>query len=79
MSRENVEQKGRRYLVEGRLRIRLATPRRIEATCRGSLAESYSLLLTADHASCDCPARSRRCAHIAALLLVCDRPRMEAR
>jgi uncharacterized Zn finger protein len=73
--RENAETKGRRYLIEGRLTLRLVTPRRVEAVGRGSLGDTYSLSLTAALASCDCPARAR-CAHLIALRLVANRPRM---
>ena len=35
MTRENAISKGERYLLSGRLTIRLVTPERIEAHCKG--------------------------------------------
>ena len=35
-SRENIESKGRRYLIEGRLTVRHVTAHEVRATCRGT-------------------------------------------
>ena len=75
MPRENAEAKARRYLAEGRLTVTLATPRRVEARCRGSLGEEYRLDFTPGTVHCDCPARGGKCCHLLALGLVTVRPR----
>jgi hypothetical protein len=68
--RENVETKARRYLTEGRVRIRLLNEESgvVDAEVRGNGA-----VYAVDHDdkgwSCDCAARTE-CAHIAALKCV---------
>jgi uncharacterized Zn finger protein len=75
--RENAEQKGRRYAVEGRLLVRHVTEDRIEASCHGN-GEVYSLGLTpSGRWWCSCPAVGR-CCHLVALQLVCVAPRRRA-
>lgn len=68
--RENAETKGRRYLIEGRLWVRVAGPDGVQAFCRGS-GEVYRVEWRPDlnQWDCTCPARSR-CAHIVACELV---------
>lgn len=70
--RENVEQKGRRYIIEGRLRVTWIDHHRIEATCRGSDA-TYRLGHDSAGPYCGCPAKGR-CCHLVALNLVTTRP-----
>lgn len=53
--RENAEQKGRRYIIEGRLRVTWVDQTRIEATCRGSDA-TYRLGHDSAGPYCTCPA-----------------------
>lgn len=73
MARENADAKGRRYLLEGRLYVRLASPERIRAMCRGD-GEVYRLgYEEAEGWWCSCPA-VRRCSHLIALKLVSVRP-----
>ena len=74
MSRENVEAKGRRYLSESRLRVLYVKPSagQIRATCRGD-GQTYKL----GHEPvrgwfCDCPAKTRDCAHLIGLRLVTE-------
>jgi hypothetical protein len=76
--RERVETKAKRYLAEERLTITDVRPfdsarpdgptqrRLIKATCRGS-GQVYRLGFDGSRWWCDCPALSRRCAHILAL------------
>ena len=70
MSRESFQEKARRYLVEGRVRILLCNEKSgvASAEVRGSGA-----VYAVDHDDkgwrCDCPARTE-CAHIAALKCV---------
>jgi uncharacterized Zn finger protein len=71
--RERAEQKGRRYLTEGRLRILSLSERFISAECRGDGA-IYLLASDAGGWSCSCPAVSDHCAHLIALRLVTVRP-----
>jgi hypothetical protein len=66
--RETVETKARRYLAEGRLSVVLVVDDEIEATCRGDGAVYLAGWHGAWH--CSCPARTDRCAHLAALRLV---------
>lgn len=68
MTREPVEAKGRRYLVEGRLVVTGADDRSIEASCRGGGAV-YELGHDGEAWWCSCPARGT-CAHLLALRLV---------
>lgn len=72
MPREGAEQKGRRYLAEGRLVIHAVGHHRIDAVCRGG-GELYRVGYRRGGWSCDCPALGR-CSHLVALMLVCVRP-----
>jgi uncharacterized Zn finger protein len=68
-NREGAQQKGRRYLVEGRVTVRYAGPAGIRAFVKGQ-GEVYSV--TFEHGrgwSCSCPARTR-CAHLVGVQLV---------
>lgn len=65
--RESVEEKGRRYLTEGRLVVDGVIDDEVRARCRGRA--DYVLRLAGGHWSCSCPASSR-CAHLVALELV---------
>lgn len=69
---ENIEQKGRRYLTEGRLTVTRVDPQTkiIVATIRGTEG-IYSLGYDPrkNEWRCTCPA-PRRCAHLVALRLV---------
>lgn len=79
MSRENVEQKARRYLTEGRVVIEAVDRKRIVATVRGSGA-MHTVTYEPGGWSCDCPATGR-CSHLLAVGLVCVAPivrRLEA-
>ena len=67
-SRENVQTQGRRYLVEGRLRVTLVHAGRVQATCRGQ-GDLYQLMYAGGGWWCSCPALSL-CAHLVALQLV---------
>lgn len=83
---ENIEQKGKRYVIEGRLRVEKIDEASglIVATCRGSGA-TYSLGYdpTRKQWRCTCSIehggkRTRRCSHLAALQLVVDEPKATA-
>jgi uncharacterized Zn finger protein len=74
--RENAEARGRRYLVEGRLVVRLVDGRRNVAEVRGS-GEVHRVEYQPGGWSCSCPALSR-CAHLVALQLVTVRPGAQA-
>jgi uncharacterized Zn finger protein len=71
MARESVAEKGRRYLVEGRLTISQLDALSIEASCRGGGA-LYELGHNGAAWWCSCPALGR-CAHLVALQLVAVR------
>lgn len=71
---ENVEQKGRRYLTEGRLTVLKSDPRSglVIAECRGTDA-TYKLGFDPRRREwrCTCPGpKSRKCSHLVALRLV---------
>ncbi len=74
VGRETSEQKGRRYVIEGRLIVERVDDRSVVASCRGS---DTAYRLDFDPAGqawrCTCPARGR-CAHLVALQLVTRRP-----
>lgn len=76
MTRENALSKGERYLLSGRLTVRLVTPERIEAHCKGDSGHFYKLCHENGVWSCSCPAR-QRCAHLMALKRVVTRPGTE--
>jgi uncharacterized Zn finger protein len=64
--RENVEQKARRYLAEGRLTILHLDELGIVAICKGGGA-FYNVRWSPERSwSCDCPAKGA-CAHMRAL------------
>jgi hypothetical protein len=71
--REGAQQKGRRYVLEGRLRVRRVAEAVIDAECTG---QGHVWQLGHDGARgwwCSCPAR-RHCAHLVALQLVVRLP-----
>jgi uncharacterized Zn finger protein len=70
-SRESAAVKGRRYLVEGRLRVERVENDLVVASCRGDSGETYKLVYDPGRKQwrCSCPARTR-CSHLAALQLV---------
>lgn len=68
--RESAEQKGRRYLVEGRLVVRYAAGSTVRASCRGTGA-THEVGFARGQWLCSCPARTR-CSHLVALMLVTD-------
>jgi uncharacterized Zn finger protein len=63
--RENAAVKGRRYLTEGRLTVRVISPNAVEATCRGDSGVVYTVGFDAGRDYCSCPAVGR-CSHLAA-------------
>jgi uncharacterized Zn finger protein len=74
-ARESAAVKGRRYLVEGRLRLKHVSDRLIVANCRGDQGDVYAVGWDPDRKDwhCTCPAL-RRCSHIVALGLVVEKP-----
>ncbi|MCU1614707.1 MAG: hypothetical protein JWO98_2247 [Frankiales bacterium] len=72
MTRESAHDKGRRYLVEGRLTIRQFNRQHgVIAMVRGDNALVYRAEWQPDLGwSCNCPARSDQCAHLVALRLI---------
>lgn len=73
MSRESADEKGRRYLTEGRLTLEHVDAGFVHATCRGGGAV-YVLGWNGDAWWCGCAARGR-CSHLVALQLVVVRDR----
>jgi uncharacterized Zn finger protein len=67
-----VEDKARRYLVEGRLLVERVDAFEVRALCSGDTG-MYELGHDGDAWWCSCPARGR-CAHVAALALVTGGP-----
>ncbi len=76
MSREDALSKGERYLLSGRLTIRLVTPERIEAHVKGDSGHVYRVIHDSGLWACSCPAQTR-CAHLVALKRVVTRPGVE--
>src|SRR5687768_7502559 len=72
MTRESVDAKGQRYLVQGRLILEHVDASLIRATCRGS-GSVYVLGWNGGTWWCGCAARGR-CSHLVALQLVTVRP-----
>lgn len=72
MSRESAHDKGRRYLVEGRLTIRSANRAgAVVAVVKGDSGLVYRAEWSPDIGwTCNCLARSDQCAHLVALRLV---------
>lgn len=74
--RENVTEKGRRLLTEGRLTVRVVGESRvIVAECRGDSGAVYSLGYDPrkDEWRCTCVAKGK-CSHLVALQLVTVKP-----
>jgi uncharacterized Zn finger protein len=73
-SRESAQTKGRRYLLEGRLKLKHVSDRLIVANCRGDQGDVYALGWDPDRNewACTCPARGH-CAHLVALTLVVEK------
>jgi uncharacterized Zn finger protein len=67
-NREGAQQKGRRYLLEGRVRIRYVGPQGVRAYVRGQ-GEIYRVEYGWGRWSCTCPAKGR-CCHLVAVQLV---------
>lgn len=79
MPRENADDKGRRYLTEGRLSVAFVKPsdQRVRAICRGD-GEQYRLGYDPVRSWwCDCPAKTSSCSHLVALRLVVLAPGAE--
>jgi uncharacterized Zn finger protein len=68
VSRETVDAKARRYLAEGRVRIRIVGPNRVSAEVYGTDGAIYRSGLDESGWRCNCPAR-KECCHISALKL----------
>ena len=72
VGRENIQTKGRRYLIEGRLSVRLVSHSQVVASCRGT-GEVWTVGYQRGGWYCTCPAKGR-CSHLEALQLVVVRP-----
>lgn len=69
MSRESADEKGRRYLVEGRVALRFVDADRVAATVRGDGTEHRVRFTRARGWTCSCPAVGR-CSHLVAVRCV---------
>lgn len=67
--REDARAKGRRMLVEARLRVTWVDDSRIQGVIRGDGGEFYEVGFEDGAWCCTCPARSPRCSHLVALQL----------
>jgi uncharacterized Zn finger protein len=72
----SAEEKARRYLVEGRLRVERVAGPEIRARCVGDEGDVYELAWDVEARSwrCSCPAYGKRCAHVLALARVVRKP-----
>jgi hypothetical protein len=68
--RETPAAKAHRYLSHGRLTVTHLTDHHIEATCHGDTGTYQLGWNPPDGWWCDCPATTRRCAHLTGLRLV---------
>lgn len=73
MTSATVTDKAAAYLAEGRLTVVNLSGHRIDAICRGAGAQYRLGWNPADRWWCECPATTRRCAHVTALRLVTTR------
>jgi uncharacterized Zn finger protein len=71
--RESAFTKGRRYVVEARLRVLRVENDRLEASCRGD-GRVYFLGWHGGRWFCDCPSRTDQCSHLIAMRLVAVAP-----
>lgn len=67
MTRESADAKARRYLLEGRVIVKQAGPRRVAAIVRGS---GYLWPVKFDDRGWSCPCPSKRCSHVLAVQTV---------
>jgi hypothetical protein len=73
VSRETVEDKAKRYLVEARLTVEYVVGDTVRATCRGS-GEVYRLGHDLQRGWwCSCASRTDQCSHLTALRAVAVR------
>jgi uncharacterized Zn finger protein len=71
MTRESAHDKGRRYLIEGRLTVRQVSHNGAVAFVRGDSGLVYRAEWSPDLGwACNCLARTDQCAHLVALRLV---------
>ena len=74
MPAETVARKAARYVLEGRLQIVSMGGGHVRASCQGGEQKPYTVAIDHDgERRCSCQARGR-CAHLAALELVCADP-----
>ena len=79
MPKESAQEKSRRYITEGRMRVLYVKPSdpRVRATCFGdgqTWRQGYDLPPRGWW--CDCPAKTT-CSHLLALRLVVEQPNVE--
>lgn len=72
--RENIDAKGRRLLIEGRVYVTAVSPGIVRARVRGDRGELYRAGFEWREWRCDCPARGR-CSHLVAVQLITIRPK----
>ena len=69
-SRENAASKGLRWLVEGRVRVRLVHRGRVHAEVRGDSGRVHNVRFAQNQWRCTCQAGGNRCSHLRAVWLV---------
>lgn len=74
--RENYTTKGRRYVAEGRVNLRLVTDAEVKAVVRGG-GHAYETGFDGERWFCTCPALGE-CSHLAAVKLVVVVPKAGA-
>lgn len=67
---KNIEQKARQYLAQARLKVVRVAPGDCVILVQGSKPDPYTVRLVGDVWSCTCEARTWRCAHVVAGMLV---------
>lgn len=69
-NREGAQQKARRYLLEGRVMVRMVGPQGVRANVRGQ-GHVYAVTYEAGGGwTCSCPAHTAKCCHVIAVQLV---------
>jgi uncharacterized Zn finger protein len=70
MTRESLDDKARRYLAEGRIRLVRVEGDNIDATVQGDAPRAYVVTHRPGGWRCSCVATVVRCSHVAAVALV---------
>jgi hypothetical protein len=71
---KSIEDKARRYIAEGHVKVARVTPTERIVHVQGSKEAPYVVRVLSNATICPCEAKTWRCAHVVAALLVVDPP-----